>query len=154
PLGDGGEYVVKDPSTGAYCSLGEQEVFLLLRLDGRRSVTAIIVTGMSFFPSLILSSFLASCFFRPLDCLLVPPARFVLLTALRVGDGQKVPAEAVAALACPRVELADKRVPHQPAAPARAKASRACASGWSGFVRWLKGERSLGSSRRRRSLVR
>jgi hypothetical protein len=46
PLGDGGEYIVKAPSAGAYFSLGEQEVFLLLRLDGRQSVAAIIVTGM------------------------------------------------------------------------------------------------------------
>jgi hypothetical protein len=45
PLGDGGEFVVKGPSTGAYFSLGEQEGFLLLRLDGRRSVAAILVTG-------------------------------------------------------------------------------------------------------------
>jgi multidrug efflux pump subunit AcrA (membrane-fusion protein) len=37
PLGDRGEYVVKDPRTGAYFHLGEQEAFLMERLDGTRS---------------------------------------------------------------------------------------------------------------------
>jgi hypothetical protein len=38
---DRGEHVVKDPGTGSYFSLGAQEVFLLLLLDGRRSVGAL-----------------------------------------------------------------------------------------------------------------
>jgi putative peptide zinc metalloprotease protein len=40
-LGDGGEHVVKDPRTGAYFSLGEQEIFLLVLLDGRQSIAAV-----------------------------------------------------------------------------------------------------------------
>src|SRR5262245_23950696 len=37
PLGDRGRYVVKDPRTGDFFTLGEQERFLLEQLDGRRS---------------------------------------------------------------------------------------------------------------------
>src|SRR5262245_38727896 len=37
PLGDRGEHVVKDPRTGAYYHLGEQEAFLLEQLDGSQS---------------------------------------------------------------------------------------------------------------------
>src|SRR5688500_12574945 len=38
PLGEEGRYVVKDPSSGAYYELGEEEHFLLTQLDGTRSV--------------------------------------------------------------------------------------------------------------------
>ncbi len=41
PLGDRGQHVVKDPRTGAYYNLGEQESFLLLQLDGRQSGEAV-----------------------------------------------------------------------------------------------------------------
>src|ERR1051326_5067123 len=41
PLGDRGPYVVKDPRTGAYFHLGEQEYFLLLGLDGQQSAEAV-----------------------------------------------------------------------------------------------------------------
>jgi putative peptide zinc metalloprotease protein len=41
PLGDQGPYVVKDPSTGAYYHLGEEEHFLLTQLDGQRNSDAI-----------------------------------------------------------------------------------------------------------------
>src|SRR3954447_5284203 len=41
PLGDQGQYVVKDPRTGAFYSLGEQEHFLLSRLDGTQAADAI-----------------------------------------------------------------------------------------------------------------
>lgn len=37
PLGDRGEYVVKDSDTGAYFHLGPEEAFLLLRLDGQHT---------------------------------------------------------------------------------------------------------------------
>jgi multidrug efflux pump subunit AcrA (membrane-fusion protein) len=37
PVGDNGQHVVKNPSTGEYFSVGEQEAFLLLALDGHRS---------------------------------------------------------------------------------------------------------------------
>jgi multidrug efflux pump subunit AcrA (membrane-fusion protein) len=37
PLGDQGRYVVKDPCTGAYFHIGNEEHFLLTRLDGQRS---------------------------------------------------------------------------------------------------------------------
>ena len=37
PHGDDGEYVVKDPLSGAYYHLGEEESFLLFELDGRRT---------------------------------------------------------------------------------------------------------------------
>jgi putative peptide zinc metalloprotease protein len=37
PLGEGGQHVVKDPLTGTYFRLGEQESFLLLQLDGERT---------------------------------------------------------------------------------------------------------------------
>jgi putative peptide zinc metalloprotease protein len=36
PLGERGTYVVKDPKSGAYYHLGEEEHFLLEQLDGRR----------------------------------------------------------------------------------------------------------------------
>src|ERR1051326_424038 len=41
PLGDRGQYVAKDPVTGSYFNLGEQEYFLLGQLDGRRSTAEI-----------------------------------------------------------------------------------------------------------------
>src|SRR5262249_45671663 len=37
PLGENGQYVVKDPHTGAYYHLGEEEHFLLTQLDGQQS---------------------------------------------------------------------------------------------------------------------
>src|SRR5215813_15328299 len=37
PLGEEGQYVVKDPATGAYFRIGEQEHFLLAQMDGRRT---------------------------------------------------------------------------------------------------------------------
>ena len=37
PLGEGGQYVVKDPRSGAYYHLGEEEHFLLNGLTGRQS---------------------------------------------------------------------------------------------------------------------
>jgi putative peptide zinc metalloprotease protein len=37
PIGDNGIYVVKDPHTGEYFSLGAQEQFLLVGLDGRQT---------------------------------------------------------------------------------------------------------------------
>ena len=41
PLGDNGQHVVKDPVTGAYFRLGEQESFLLLQLDGEQTAEAV-----------------------------------------------------------------------------------------------------------------
>jgi putative peptide zinc metalloprotease protein len=41
PLGDHGPYVVKDPRTGAYYHLGDEEHFLLTQLDGRQNAQAI-----------------------------------------------------------------------------------------------------------------
>src|SRR5437868_3971490 len=41
PLGDQGPYVVKDPGTGAYYHLGEEEHFLLTQLDGERDTGTI-----------------------------------------------------------------------------------------------------------------
>src|SRR4051794_40479027 len=41
PLGERGRYVVKDPATGAYFTLGEQEYFLLCQLDGVRDAGGI-----------------------------------------------------------------------------------------------------------------
>src|SRR5262245_2579151 len=41
PLGDHGPYVVKDPRTGTYYHLGEEEHFLLMQLDGQRKAEAI-----------------------------------------------------------------------------------------------------------------
>ncbi len=41
PLGDQGQYVVKDPRTGEFFHLGEQEYFLLTQLDGQRSAAAV-----------------------------------------------------------------------------------------------------------------
>jgi multidrug efflux pump subunit AcrA (membrane-fusion protein) len=41
PLGDGGQYVVKDPTTGAYYHLGPEEYFLLSHLDGVRGPEAV-----------------------------------------------------------------------------------------------------------------
>src|SRR5262245_60887644 len=40
-LGDGDNYVVKDPLTGAYYQLGAEEHFLLMQLDGAHSAPAI-----------------------------------------------------------------------------------------------------------------
>jgi multidrug efflux pump subunit AcrA (membrane-fusion protein) len=40
PLGEG-QYVVKDPQTGAYYHLGAAEYFLLMQLDGRQSAEAV-----------------------------------------------------------------------------------------------------------------
>src|SRR5262245_39626010 len=41
PLGDRGPYVVKDPRTGAYYQLGDEEYFLLTQLDGRRDAATV-----------------------------------------------------------------------------------------------------------------
>lgn len=41
PLGDQGQYVVKDIRASAYYRLGEQEAFLLSRLDGQQTTAAI-----------------------------------------------------------------------------------------------------------------
>jgi multidrug efflux pump subunit AcrA (membrane-fusion protein) len=41
PLGDRGDYVVKDPRSGAYYHLGEEEHFLLTQLDGRQDADAV-----------------------------------------------------------------------------------------------------------------
>ena len=41
PIGDNGNYVVKDPRTGEYFSLGAQEQFLLVGLDGRQTADAL-----------------------------------------------------------------------------------------------------------------
>ncbi|MCI0361327.1 MAG: efflux RND transporter periplasmic adaptor subunit [Planctomycetaceae bacterium] len=41
PLGERGRYVVKDPASGAYFQLGEQEHFLLTQLDGRQDAAAV-----------------------------------------------------------------------------------------------------------------
>src|SRR2546421_2978674 len=41
PLGDNGQSVVKDPGTGAYFHLGEQESFLLGQLDGKQAAAVI-----------------------------------------------------------------------------------------------------------------
>src|SRR5262249_40180665 len=41
PLGNQGQFVAKDPLTGAYFNLGEQEHFLLEQLDGRQTVASI-----------------------------------------------------------------------------------------------------------------
>src|SRR5262245_8073677 len=40
-LGEQGQYVVKDPRTGAYYTLGDEEFFLLTRLDGERTPEAL-----------------------------------------------------------------------------------------------------------------
>ncbi len=40
PLGDQGQYVVKDPRTGEFFHLGEQEHFLLTQLDGEKDAAA------------------------------------------------------------------------------------------------------------------
>src|SRR5262245_17718662 len=37
PLGNKGQHVVKDPRTGDYYTLGEQESFLLAQLDGQHA---------------------------------------------------------------------------------------------------------------------
>src|SRR5262245_41880834 len=37
PYGDTGRYVVKDPRSGAFYQLGEQEHFLLTQLDGQKN---------------------------------------------------------------------------------------------------------------------
>src|SRR5262245_878720 len=41
PLGDRGQYVVKDLRTGAFFQLGEAESFLLTQLDGERTTEAV-----------------------------------------------------------------------------------------------------------------
>src|SRR5262249_26194662 len=41
PLGTNGRHVIKDPVSGKYFHLGEQESFLLLRLDGAQDAEAI-----------------------------------------------------------------------------------------------------------------
>jgi hypothetical protein len=41
PLGDQGRYVVKDPRTGAFFHLGEEEHFLLTQLDESRTAEAV-----------------------------------------------------------------------------------------------------------------
>jgi multidrug efflux pump subunit AcrA (membrane-fusion protein) len=41
PLGDRGQYVVKDPRAGSYYHLGEEEHFLLTQLDGRSDADAV-----------------------------------------------------------------------------------------------------------------
>src|SRR5215472_11143992 len=41
PLGDHGPYVVKDPRSGAYYHLGDEEHFLLTQLDGQRDAETI-----------------------------------------------------------------------------------------------------------------
>src|SRR5437899_5457155 len=41
PLGDNRPFVVKDPCSGAYYQLGDEEHFLLMQLDGRRDAEAI-----------------------------------------------------------------------------------------------------------------
>ncbi|WP_406696398.1 PqqD family protein [Singulisphaera sp. Ch08] len=41
PVGADGQRVVKDPRSGRYYHLGEQETFLLTRLDGTQSAEAI-----------------------------------------------------------------------------------------------------------------
>ena len=41
PLGDAGQYVVKDPRTGEFFQLGEQTHFLLMQLDGANDAAAV-----------------------------------------------------------------------------------------------------------------
>jgi len=41
PLGEDGPYVVKEPRTGAYYHLGDEEHFLLTQLDGQRDAETI-----------------------------------------------------------------------------------------------------------------
>jgi multidrug efflux pump subunit AcrA (membrane-fusion protein) len=41
PVGEAGQHVIKDPRTGSFYNLGEQEWFLLSRLDGRQTGEAI-----------------------------------------------------------------------------------------------------------------
>ena len=41
PVGDEGQYVVKDPRSGEFFHLGEKEYFLLTRLDGVRTADEI-----------------------------------------------------------------------------------------------------------------
>ena len=41
PLGEQGRYVVKDPATGAYFHLGDQEHFLLEQLDGTKDAATV-----------------------------------------------------------------------------------------------------------------
>src|SRR5262245_62058460 len=41
PFDDRGQHVVKDPQSGAYYQLGEQEHFLLTQLDGERTAEAV-----------------------------------------------------------------------------------------------------------------
>src|SRR5262245_49008498 len=41
PIGEQGRYVVKDPGSGSYFQIGEQEHFLLLLLDGQHGADAV-----------------------------------------------------------------------------------------------------------------
>src|SRR5262245_1110703 len=41
PLGEQGRYVVKDPHTGGFFLLGEQEFFLFEQLDGERDAISV-----------------------------------------------------------------------------------------------------------------
>lgn len=41
PLGDNGRFVIKDPQSGSYFHVGEQESFLLLQLDGERDAETV-----------------------------------------------------------------------------------------------------------------
>ena len=41
PLGEDGRYVVKDPRSGQFYQLGEQEHFLLMQLDGQREASEV-----------------------------------------------------------------------------------------------------------------
>ena len=41
PVGDEGQYVVKDPCSGEFFHLGQKEHFLLMRLDGARTADEI-----------------------------------------------------------------------------------------------------------------
>jgi multidrug efflux pump subunit AcrA (membrane-fusion protein) len=49
PLGVDGPYVVKDPGTGAYYHLGDEEHFLLTQLDGKRDTELLRATFMERF---------------------------------------------------------------------------------------------------------
>src|SRR5437773_1405183 len=44
PIGDDGQHVVKDPRTGNYFNLADQEAFLLLQLDGKQTAGTICAT--------------------------------------------------------------------------------------------------------------
>lgn len=42
PLGDHGRFVIKDPRSGSYFHVGEQESFLLLQLDGKHDAKTVV----------------------------------------------------------------------------------------------------------------